>query len=142
MSDQIPAGSGMATPGVVWLPAPDTRAYSAQPRRMAPDRLVAVLHEVLHQVGFANDLAGGDEMTTEEGVVEAVTQDLRPVWLKRITRRDRTVPVAYGSWVSSVRKQSARATRTKWTSKKAARWRVRLLATPPAQRAALETAVR
>lgn len=142
MSDQIPAGSGMATPGVVWLPAADTAVYSVSPRQMAPDRLVAVLHEVLHQVGFANELAGGDEMTTEEGVVEAVTQDLRPVWLKRITRRDRAVPVAYGSWVSSVRTNSARATRTKWTSKQAARWRIQLLATPPAQRAALETAAR
>jgi len=130
----VPAGSGMATPGTVYFSAADAAIFATPLRRWPADRLVVVLHEVLHQVGMANDLKGGDEMSTEEGAVEAVTHDLRPALLRRLQGRDVNVPVAYRSWVTSVRNASARATGTRWTSPAARAWRARLVATPPAAR--------
>ena len=130
----VPAGSGMATPGTVYFSAADAARFSGPLRTWPADRLVVVLHEVLHQVGMANDLHGGDEMSTEEGAVEAVTHDLRPTLLRRVRGRDVNVPVAYRAWVTSVRNASARATGTRWTSPAARAWRARLVATPPAAR--------
>ncbi|MBL6633187.1 MAG: hypothetical protein ISP32_02195 [Thermoleophilia bacterium] len=134
MSSDIPAGSGMATPGVVWLPAADAAMLARPPRQWSPDRLTALLHEVLHQVGMERGLEEGGHMSVEEGAVEAVTHDLRPAWLKRIMGRNRAVAVAYPQWVASVRRASAVATQRPWKSSAARAWRARLVATPPLQR--------
>jgi hypothetical protein len=134
MSPEVPAGSGMATPGVVWLPAADAAMFARPARQWSPDRLTALLHEVLHQVGMERGLEEGGHMSVEEGAVEAVTHDLRPGWLARITGRDVAVPVAYPQWVASVRRASAVATKRPWKSAAARQWRARLVATPPLQR--------
>jgi len=134
LAGDVPAGSGMAVPGTVYFATADAATFARPLRSWPADRVVVVLHEVLHQVGMANDLEGGDEMPTEEGAVEAVTHDLRPVLLRRHIGRDVNVPVAYRSWVSAVRTASARATGTRWTTAAARAWRARLVATPPAAR--------
>lgn len=134
LAQDVPAGSGMAVPGTVYFAAADSATFAAAIRNWPADRAVVVLHEVLHQVGMANDLAGGDEMVTEEGAVEAVTHDLRPALLRRVIGRDVSVPVAYRSWVSSVRRASAKATGTRRTSIAARSWRAQLVATPPTAR--------
>lgn len=134
MSSDIPAGSGMATPGVVWLPTADAAMLARPPRQWSPDRLTALLHEVLHQVGMERGLEEGGHMSVEEGAVEAVTHDLRPALMRRIGRPDAQVAVAYHRWVASVRTASARATGSSWTSSRARAWRATLLATPPRER--------
>lgn len=134
LSPEVPAGSGMAMPGAVWMSAADQAIFSRPQAQWPPDRLVSVLHEVLHQVGMDRGLEDGGEMHIEEGVVEAVTHDLRPAWLARTTGRDLAVPVAYPQWVASVRRASARATGRPWKSAAARHWRARLVAIAPAER--------
>lgn len=134
MSPDIAPGSGMATPGAVWFSTADADVFARPPRQWPPDRHVSMLHEVLHQVGMARGLEGGDDMATEEGSAEAVAHDLRPAWLRRVMGRDQAVPVAYPAWVASVRRASAAATGSRWTSPAARAWRAQLLATPPLER--------
>ena len=134
LAPDIPAGAGMATPGAVWFSTDDAAQFARPPRQWAPDRHVSVLHEVLHQVGMERGLEGGDDMSTEEGSVEAVAHDLKTPWLKRVMGRDHPVRVAYPQWVASVRQASAASTGTPWTSAAARAWRVQLLATPPPER--------
>ncbi len=134
LSAEVPAGSGMATPGVVWLPAADAAMFARPARQWSADRLTALLHEVLHQVGMDRGLEDGGQMAIEEGAVEAVTHDLRPAWLKRTRGRDAAVPVAYPQWVATVRRASTVATTRPWKSAAARKWRALLVATPPLQR--------
>ena len=134
LAPDIPAGSGMATPGAVWFSTRDAEVFARPPRQWPPDRHVSMLHEVLHQVGMARGLEGGDDMPAEEGSAEAVAHDLRPAWLRKVMGRDQPVPVAYPGWVASVRRASAAATGAAWTSPAARAWRARLLATPPLDR--------
>jgi hypothetical protein len=134
LAGDVPAGSGMATPGTVWFAASDATVFSRPTRSWPADRHAAVLHEVLHQVSMARGLDGDGDMAVEEGAVEAVTHDLRPTWLKRMIGRDASVAVAYPGFVATVRRKSATATGSPWKSTAAARWRAQLLATPPANR--------
>ena len=134
LTSDVPAGSGMATPGTVWFSSRDAGVFAKPPNQWPPDRHVSMLHEVLHQVGMERGLEGGDDMPAEEGSVEAVAHDLKPAWLKRVMGRDRPVAVAYPGWVASVRRASATATRSTWGSAAARAWRAQLLATPPLQR--------
>lgn len=134
LAGDVPGGSGMATPGTVWFAQSDATVFSQPARNWPADRHVAVLHEVLHQVSMARGLEGDGDMALEEGSVEAVTHDLRPIWLKRMIGRDASVAVAYPGFVATVRRSSAVATATPWKSAAAKRWRAQLLATPPANR--------
>ena len=134
LAPDIPPGSGMATPGTVWFSTQDAAIFGRSPQEWPPDRHVSMLHEVLHQVGMSRGLEGGDDMAAEEGSVEAVAHDLRPAWLRKVMGRDRPVPAAYPAWVASVRRASAAATGTRWTSPAARAWRAQLVATPPLQR--------
>lgn len=134
LAGDVPRGSGMATPGTVWFSSADAATFARPARTWPADRPMVVLHEVLHQVAMRQGLEDGPDMATEEGVVEAVTHDLRPVWLKRVRGQAVPVPVAYPQWVATVRRASARATSAPWTSPAARAWRARVLATPPAQR--------
>lgn len=134
LAGDVPAGSGMATPGTVWFAASDATVFSRPASDWPADRHVAVLHEVLHQVSMARGLDGAGDMALEEGSVEAVAQDLRPVWLRRLIGHDASVAIAYRGWVSTVRLRSAAATGSPWKSVAAKRWRANLLATAPADR--------
>lgn len=137
LDPSVPAGSGMSTPGVVSLAFADAAVFDQPPASWPADRAVVVLHEVLHQIGMANGLQGGDQMAMEEGLAEAVTQDLRPAWLRAVRGRDVAVPLAYRAEVAQVRVMSARATRRTWTSPAARAWRSTIIATPPAERPAM-----
>lgn len=134
LSREVPAGSGLATPGTVWFAQSDATVFSRPARDWPADRHVAVLHEVLHQVSMARGLDGSGDMALEEGSVEAVTQDLRPALLRRTIGRDAPVAIAYPGYVATVRRSSAAATSSPWKSAAARRWRAQLLATPPADR--------
>lgn len=137
MDPSVPAGAGMSTPGVISFAAADAAIYGQAPATWPPDRPVAIIHEVLHQVSMANGLSGSDNMAEEEGLAEAVSQDLRPVWLRSIRGRDAAVPVAYRPQVAAVRAASAAATGRVWSSPAAKAWRYKVMATPPAQRPAI-----
>ena len=138
LDDTVPAGSGMSTPGVVSFAAADAAIYGRPPATWPPDRPVAVLHEVLHQIGMANGLTGAaTEMYEEEGLAEAIAQDLRPVWLRSIRGRDAAVPIAYPPQVAAVRAASVAATGKAWSSPAAKAWRYSVIATPPAARPAI-----
>lgn len=130
----VPAGSGMATPGTVWFAKADAAIFSQPVRRWPADRVFVVLHEALHQVGMSNGLEGGDQMEEEDALSEAVAQDLRPVWLRREIGRDVPVSIAYRDLVARARMTSARAVGRPWPSPQARAWRIRALATPPAER--------
>ena len=134
LTDEVPRGSGMATPGVVWFSAADQTVFAQPARRWPADRPVVVLHEVLHQVAMVNGLEADVDMSAEEGLVEAVTHDLKRQWLRQVRGRDGRVAIAYRGWVTSVRRASAAATGTRWTSRDARIWRARMVGTPPASR--------
>ena len=124
----------MATPGTVWFARDDIAIFSRSARRWPADRVFVVLHEALHQVGMSNGLEGGDQMDEEDGLSEAVAQDLRPVWLRREIGRDVPVGIAYRALVARARIASARAVGRPWPSPQARAWRIKALATPPAER--------
>jgi len=133
LAPEVSRGSGQAMPGTVWL-AEDDRAIYAAPAAIWPaDRNVALLHEMLHQVALGQGLQA-EQLPDEEGLVEAVTHDLRPRWLRMQTGRDQRVTIAYRSHVTAVRRASAQATEARWTSSVARAWRIRTLATPPGAR--------
>lgn len=136
LAGDVPAGSGMATPGAIWMSSSDATIFSRPARQWPPDRHIAVLHEVLHQVSMERGLEAEGDMATEEGAVEAVTHDFKPVWLRQMTGRDAAVAIAYPGWVSAVRRASAAATGSAWKSAAARAWRIQLVATPPAGRQA------
>jgi hypothetical protein len=137
LTDEVAPGSGMATPGVVWFSAADDTVFRQSARRWPADRPVVVLHEVLHQVAMANGLEGDVDMAAEEGLVEAVTHDLKRQWLRRVRGRDGRVAIAYRGWVTSVRRASAAATASRWTSRDARVWRAQMVGTPPTARQAI-----
>lgn len=134
LAADIPPGSGMATPGTVWFSRADAAVLNRPVRRWPADRAFVVLHEVLHQVGMSNGLEAGEQMEEEDGLSEAVAQDLRPVWLTRELGRDVPVAIAYRSLVARARITSARAVGRPWPSAQARAWRIEALRTPPAER--------
>lgn len=134
LASDVPAGSGMATPGTVWFARADAPLFSTPVRRWSADRVFVVLHEALHQVGMANGLEGGDQMEEEDGLTESVAQDLRAVWLRREIGRDVPVAIAYRDLVRRARLTSARAVGRPWTSPQARAWRITALATRPSER--------
>lgn len=137
----LPNVSGMSVPGKVILTADVARdvARIRKGRPMPADTLLIVTtldgsmsvittgptsalqtltHELLHQVSSA-----------EEGVIDAVAADLVAPLAYHITgRRVASTPSLYypGS-VAAVRRMSASATGTKWTSRASRRWRCSLL---------------
>lgn len=139
LDSSLPAGSGMSTPGVASFAQADTAMFQQPVATWSPDRCMVVLHEVLHQVGMANGLQGGDQMPMEEGLDEAVSQDLRPAWLRAVQGHDTIVGLAYRPEVSRVRILSARATHRPWTSSAARHWRISIIAMPPAERPAMDS---
>lgn len=93
-----------------------------------PNALGSALHELLHQ-GFRSrwDQASPAERALEEGVVEAVAQDLMPAAARRFRLPAAAPGVVYPDRVRWVREASARATGRPWASYQARVWRRNLL---------------
>lgn len=108
-------------------------------RRGAPDPdvmavMYEITHEVLHQVNDKTDQVTNDEWndgrSTDEAFVDAVATDIMQGQIKDIERRTGAgyggvIYPRYKDEVVDLRKLSAKATGTKWTSKQAAAWRKR-----------------
>jgi hypothetical protein len=117
-------------------------AYLAGHRRYAWDApaVQLLMHEELHQVRGVAGYAGWTQAQrdVEEGVVEAVQQDLARSFQVSLPGH---APKEWGylrmAETSAVRYASAKATHTRWTSPAARAWRLRLLLADDAGRAAL-----
>lgn len=100
--------------------------------------LYMVAHEALHH---ANPYTDQDpdydiDRLADEGVVDAVALDIMGKWIEQFggVYSSSTLYPRYKDNVVDIRKLSAKATKTKWTSKRAQSWRLKLLGAKPALR--------
>lgn len=102
--------------------------------------LYAVVHESLHHANPYTDQQTSDEYDADrlgdEGIVDAVALDIMTKWIDQFggVYSSSTLYPRYKDNVVDIRKLSGKATGTKWTSKRAQSWRLKLLGARPALR--------
>lgn len=106
-----------------YLGAWSRAAAGAEQGPLTADAAATVLHELLHR----GPVVGWDiDPYLEEGITEAVTEDLLPAWSQHFlgyTLHPWEVAPSYTREVTYIRHQSARATGSSWRSRAARLWR-------------------